>query len=123
MIGDALPLTLHPPLPRSLYVETTSRCNSKCATCILTFGGREPAEDLTWARFRHIVDQAVFLFAELAQIAQSSRVWAIDMGEVVIEHCLAIGRAGIDTRHHLHLPGGQALVENLKLVDKAILKS
>jgi MoaA/NifB/PqqE/SkfB family radical SAM enzyme len=46
-----------PPLPRSLYVETTSRCNSKCETCILTFGGREPAEDLTWSRFRHIVDQ------------------------------------------------------------------
>src|SRR5437899_1335098 len=51
------PLTLRPPLPRSLYVETTSRCNSKCQTCILTFGGREPAEDLTWPRFRQIVDQ------------------------------------------------------------------
>ena len=50
-------LTLRPPLPRSLYVETTSRCNSKCQTCILTFGGREPAEDLTWARFRQVVDQ------------------------------------------------------------------
>jgi len=50
-------LTLRPPLPRSLYIETTSRCNSKCQTCILTFGGREPAEDLTWVRFRHIVDQ------------------------------------------------------------------
>src|SRR5437879_4355640 len=46
-----------PPVPRSLYVETTSRCNSKCQTCILTFGGREPAEDLTWPRFRQIVDQ------------------------------------------------------------------
>lgn len=51
------PLTLRPPLPRSLYVETTSRCNSKCQTCILTFGGREPADDLTWDRFRQIVDQ------------------------------------------------------------------
>ena len=50
-------LTTRPPLPRSLYIETTSRCNSKCQTCILTFGGREPAEDLTWARFRQIVDQ------------------------------------------------------------------
>ncbi len=46
-----------PPLPRSLYVETTSRCNSKCQTCILTFGGREPAADLTWSQFRRIVDQ------------------------------------------------------------------
>jgi MoaA/NifB/PqqE/SkfB family radical SAM enzyme len=54
---DTPTLPLRPPLPRSLYVETTSRCNSKCQTCILTFGGREPAEDLTWARFRHIVDQ------------------------------------------------------------------
>lgn len=50
-------LALRPPLPRSLYVETTSRCNSKCQTCILTFGGREPAADLTWERFRRIVDQ------------------------------------------------------------------
>jgi MoaA/NifB/PqqE/SkfB family radical SAM enzyme len=50
-------LTLRPPLPRSLYVETTSRCNSKCQTCILTFGGREPAADLTWSQFRRIVDQ------------------------------------------------------------------
>lgn len=50
-------LTTRPPLPRALYIETTSRCNSKCQTCILTFGGREPAEDLTWARFRQIVDQ------------------------------------------------------------------
>jgi MoaA/NifB/PqqE/SkfB family radical SAM enzyme len=56
MSADSV-LALRPPLPRSLYVETTSRCNSKCQTCILTFGGREPAEDLTWPRFRQIVDQ------------------------------------------------------------------
>ena len=49
--------TVRPPLPRSLYLETTSRCNSKCETCILTFGGREPAEDLAWPQFRRIVDQ------------------------------------------------------------------
>jgi len=53
----ALPLTLRPPLPRSLYIETTSRCNSLCETCILTFGGREPQKDLEWSRFRTIVDQ------------------------------------------------------------------
>ena len=46
-----------PPLPRSLYVETTSRCNSKCQTCILTFGGREPQRDLTLGQFHRIVDQ------------------------------------------------------------------
>ena len=52
-----LPLTLRPPLPRSLYLETTSRCNSLCETCILTFGGREPQKDLGWDEFRHVVDQ------------------------------------------------------------------
>jgi len=52
-----LPLTLRPALPRSLYLETTSRCNSLCETCILTFGGREPQKDLGWAEFRRVVDQ------------------------------------------------------------------
>jgi MoaA/NifB/PqqE/SkfB family radical SAM enzyme len=46
-----------PPLPRSLYLETTSRCNSLCKTCILTFGGREPQKDLGWAEFRRVVDR------------------------------------------------------------------
>ena len=46
-----------PPLPRSLYLETTSRCNSLCETCILTFGGREPQKDLGWEEFRRVVDQ------------------------------------------------------------------
>jgi MoaA/NifB/PqqE/SkfB family radical SAM enzyme len=50
-------LTLRPPLPRSLYLETTSRCNSLCETCILTFGGQEPAKDLGWGEFRRVVDQ------------------------------------------------------------------
>jgi MoaA/NifB/PqqE/SkfB family radical SAM enzyme len=49
--------SLRPPLPRSLYLETTSRCNSLCETCILTFGGREPQRDLTWDEFRRVVDQ------------------------------------------------------------------
>jgi MoaA/NifB/PqqE/SkfB family radical SAM enzyme len=52
-----VPLTLRPPLPRSLYLETSSRCNSLCETCILTFGGREPQRDLTWDEFRRVVDQ------------------------------------------------------------------
>jgi MoaA/NifB/PqqE/SkfB family radical SAM enzyme len=50
-------LALRAPLPRSLYLETTSRCNSLCETCILTFGGREPQKDLGWAEFRRVVDQ------------------------------------------------------------------
>ena len=50
-------LALRPALPRSLYLETTSRCNSRCETCILTFGGREPEKDLGWEEFRRVVDQ------------------------------------------------------------------
>ena len=50
-------LALRPALPRSLYLETTSRCNSRCETCILTFGGREPEKDLGWEAFRRVVDQ------------------------------------------------------------------
>lgn len=50
-------LTLKPPLPRSLYLETTSRCNSLCETCILTFGGREPRKDLGWEEFRRVADR------------------------------------------------------------------
>jgi len=50
-------VTPRPPLPRSLYLETTSRCNSLCQTCILTFGGREPQKDLGWDEFRRVVDQ------------------------------------------------------------------
>ncbi len=50
-------IALKPPLPRSLYLETTSRCNSLCETCILTFGGREPQKDLGWEEFRRVVDQ------------------------------------------------------------------
>ena len=50
-------LPLRPPLPRALYLETTSRCNSLCETCILTFGGREPQKDLGWEEFRRLVDQ------------------------------------------------------------------
>jgi MoaA/NifB/PqqE/SkfB family radical SAM enzyme len=45
------------PLPRSLYLETTSRCNSLCETCILTFGGREGPKDLPYAEFRRILDR------------------------------------------------------------------
>jgi MoaA/NifB/PqqE/SkfB family radical SAM enzyme len=44
-------------LPRSLYLETTNRCDSKCQTCIRTFETLEPPADLTLARVRAIVDQ------------------------------------------------------------------
>jgi hypothetical protein len=65
-------LTLRPPLPRSLYLETTSRCNSLCETCILTFGGREPAKDLGWDEFR-VVDRFPALERVLCTVATAPR--------------------------------------------------
>src|SRR5262249_29150507 len=58
-------LTVAPPcrapcggaLPRSLYLETTNRCDSKCQTCIRTFQTLEPPADLTLERVRAIVEQ------------------------------------------------------------------
>jgi MoaA/NifB/PqqE/SkfB family radical SAM enzyme len=51
----------HPPivpeLPRTLYLETTNRCNSKCQTCVRTFLTLEPPKDLTLAELKGIVDQ------------------------------------------------------------------
>ena len=44
-------------LPRSLYLETTNRCDSKCQTCIRTFETLEPPADLTLERVRAIVAQ------------------------------------------------------------------
>lgn len=44
-------------LPRSLYLEATNRCDSKCQTCIRTFETLEPPADLTLDRAREIVEQ------------------------------------------------------------------
>jgi MoaA/NifB/PqqE/SkfB family radical SAM enzyme len=44
-------------LPRTLYLETTNRCDSKCQTCIRTFHTLEPPKDLTLAELQGIVDQ------------------------------------------------------------------
>lgn len=46
-----------PALPRSLYLETTNRCDSECQTCIRTFRSLEPPADLTLARVQAIVEQ------------------------------------------------------------------
>lgn len=43
--------------PRSLYLETTNRCDSKCQTCIRTFQSLEPPADLTLEQIKHIVEQ------------------------------------------------------------------
>lgn len=44
-------------LPRSLYLETTNRCDSECQTCVRTFRTLEPAADLTLERVKQIVAQ------------------------------------------------------------------
>jgi len=44
-------------LPRSLYLETTNRCDSKCQTCIRTFQSLEPPADLTLEQVKAIAAQ------------------------------------------------------------------
>ena len=46
-----------PTLPRSLYLETTNRCDSECQTCIRTFNTLEPPKDLTLEEVQRIVAQ------------------------------------------------------------------
>src|SRR6266581_2098297 len=44
-------------LPRSIYIEPTSRCNELCQQCPRTLLSREEDRDLTYDEFRYIVDQ------------------------------------------------------------------
>lgn len=44
-------------LPRSIYIEPTSRCNELCQQCPRTLLSREEDRDLTFDEFRRIVDQ------------------------------------------------------------------
>src|SRR6266705_2825517 len=44
-------------LPRSIYIEPTSRCNELCRQCPRTLLSREEDRDLTYDEFRAIVDQ------------------------------------------------------------------
>ena len=44
-------------LPRSIYIEPTSRCNELCQQCPRTLLSREEDRDLTFDEFRQIVDQ------------------------------------------------------------------
>src|SRR5437899_11366905 len=45
------------PLPRSIYIEPTSRCNELCQQCPRTLLSREDDRDLSFENFRFIVDQ------------------------------------------------------------------
>ncbi len=44
-------------LPRSIYIEPTSRCNEACQQCPRTLLSREDDRDLSFDNFRYIVDQ------------------------------------------------------------------
>ena len=44
-------------LPKTLYLETTNRCNLRCRGCILYQGGKEPDRDLTFEDIVMITDQ------------------------------------------------------------------
>lgn len=44
-------------LPRSIYIEPTSRCNELCQQCPRTLLSREEDRDLSYDEFRYIVDQ------------------------------------------------------------------
>ncbi len=46
-----------PPLPRSFYIEPTTRCNQLCRQCPRTWLSREVDRDLSYEHFRRIVDQ------------------------------------------------------------------
>src|SRR2546430_16919865 len=46
-----------PALPRSLYLETTNRCDSKCQACTRTFRSLGPPADLTLAKVKTIAAQ------------------------------------------------------------------
>src|SRR5512146_236426 len=45
------------PLPRELYIESTTRCNEFCDQCPRTHLGREADRDITPDEVRRIVDQ------------------------------------------------------------------
>src|SRR2546421_5573089 len=49
--------TARMPLPRSIYIEPTSRCNELCQQCPRTLLSREDDRDLSFEDFRYIVDQ------------------------------------------------------------------
>ena len=56
MVHDPRPAVVES-LPRSLYLETSNRCDSQCQTCVRTFRTVEPPQDLTLERVKGIVEQ------------------------------------------------------------------
>src|SRR5687767_5194993 len=66
------------PLPKSLYIEPTNRCNSLCTTCPRTFFPMESPADMTFERFTAIIDQFPVL----------DRVVLHGLGEPMLNHDL-----------------------------------
>lgn len=46
----------HPPYPKYIEVEVSTRCNLKCVMCEHTYW-KEPAVDMTLSQFKNIIDQ------------------------------------------------------------------
>src|SRR5215472_13094308 len=56
-VSMTIPSVTTLPLPRSIYIEPTSRCNELCQQCPRTLLSREEDRDLNFDEFRRIVDQ------------------------------------------------------------------
>jgi MoaA/NifB/PqqE/SkfB family radical SAM enzyme len=63
MLGDG-PAPTPLPSPIEAYIEVTNRCNSKCATCPLTFDPQEAAHTLRY-------DELVLLVAQLPDLKRA----------------------------------------------------
>ncbi|HLI89605.1 MAG TPA: radical SAM protein [Ktedonobacteraceae bacterium] len=56
-MSQTAPSTQALALPRSIYIEPTSRCNEFCQQCPRTLLSREEDRDLSYDEFRYIVEQ------------------------------------------------------------------
>jgi MoaA/NifB/PqqE/SkfB family radical SAM enzyme len=74
--------------PVEAYFEVANRCNSKCATCPLTFSPQEDARQLSLSEFKHLVDQMPDLRRAVLQ----------GIGEPLLNHDLAAMIAYLEER-------------------------
>jgi MoaA/NifB/PqqE/SkfB family radical SAM enzyme len=81
---DATPL----PSPTEAYFEVANRCNSKCATCPLTFSPQEAARQLSLDEFRGLV----------AQLPDLQRAVLQGVGEPLLNRDLAAMIAHLSAR-------------------------
>ena len=66
-------------LPKTLYIETTNRCNLRCKGCILYRGNWEPERDISLAELIRITDQ----------LPELERVYLHGIGEPLLNNELA----------------------------------